>query len=1184
MRISRPATSPRSGFALLITITVLAFLVLLLVSLASLTRVETQVAGNNQKLSEARQNAMMALNLAIGQLQTYAGPDQRISAPANAGTTATNPQRSDDNPHWVGIWRNTTPASDTATPALLTWLVSGNEDPSDPKAWYPDRPVDDPTGDANSDTVWLVGDQTVIEEPSPSVRKRVKLPKQDITVDGLVPGLGGTQTIGRYAWWVGDEGVKARVNLFDPHANSSDLAERGFSFISSQRTAIELIDRNGSSTSLGDLYPDPSSSDFASVEKVSGLQQLSLLSTSSPDVIRDTAKARFHDLTAHSYSVLADAAQGGLKKDLSAGLAAGASEPANTDTIFTPVSGATYGVPTWEMLRSFASTQVSHSAGAPLSPLQNPDLGTGSTVTGPVMTFASLGLNYGTDPSAPDKVNLHLFPCVVLWNPYTVALPANDYTVGFGTSGADIVQFKLRRYVQYTSTANPTDHRWLRADDTTAIIANANERNRMVATFRLMKGGGFSTAGSDAYLRFKVSTGPIPPGQSLVFMLPDNTAAGTAYDPLTTTLVNGITPGESVVMPALNASSDSDKQVTVSTPQATFGTYTSGSQTYTRDPAAPDRFELYQDHFYGGEAMAVLTETDTRAQALTNNWQPPAAGASPRWYHGVLRAAITGLNHNNGALRTYNDSVYGGNLPSAQDIKNGVDTNPVVLWTDIGMTMANTPGFLPWIAHANPRAVAQTRVQLDAQPGGSSANPANGFKKWQYSASRSWPKFNYDPDIPRASAGSGLDNNGTPTDLTLFEFPTPELGLLSLGQLQHANLGTVSAYPAYAIGNSLADFRIQRTSTFAGNPAQVPPAFSPSHYDLSWHLNRALWDRYFFSTVPSGQAPTSTRQGGAARPAWTQANLAAGEPLPNARLRLYDEPAIGALVPASGSSAPYHQAAAHLLVAGGFNVNSTSEQAWRAVLAGSFGVSYRPDSPETAAVAGLKAAFPRFAVPTADDSTSSLDGMWQGYRQLDETQIATLARNIVTEVKTRGPFLSLADFVNRRLANDATGLKGPLQAAIDATTSGTGAANPATMQPFDGQRVDSISSTYTTYIPQHAANDDNMSSAAAHRSRHAFGPKFLTQADVLTALGPVLAVRSDTFLVRAYGEALNPVLAPGAPDYVKGRAWLEAIVQRVPDYVDSTNPWDTPAAGSPSATYGRRFKVISFRWLSPADL
>ena len=50
-----PRRPSRGGFALLITVTLLAFLVLLLVSLATLTRVETQVAGNTQQVGKARQ-------------------------------------------------------------------------------------------------------------------------------------------------------------------------------------------------------------------------------------------------------------------------------------------------------------------------------------------------------------------------------------------------------------------------------------------------------------------------------------------------------------------------------------------------------------------------------------------------------------------------------------------------------------------------------------------------------------------------------------------------------------------------------------------------------------------------------------------------------------------------------------------------------------------------------------------------------------------------------------------------------------------------------------------------------------------------------------------------------------------------------------------------------------------------
>ena len=95
---------------------------------------------------------------------------------------------------------------------------------------------------------------------------------------------------------------------------------------------------------------------------------------------------------------------------------------------------------------------------------------------------------------------------------------------------------------------------------------------------------------------------------------------------------------------------------------------------------------------------------------------------------------------------------------------------------------------------------------------------------------------------------------------------------------------------------------------------------------------------------------------------------------------------------------------------------------------------------------------------------------------------------------------------------------------------------------------------------------------------HAFAPKYLTQADLLSTLGPQLAARSDTFTIRTYGETTNPATAS-----VGSRAWCEAVVQRMPDYVDdSTDAW-AGSAGT-NLTFGRRFKIVSFRWLTPQDI
>ena len=111
-------------------------------------------------------------------------------------------------------------------------------------------------------------------------------------------------------------------------------------------------------------------------------------------------------------------------------------------------------------------------------------------------------------------------------------------------------------------------------------------------------------------------------------------------------------------------------------------------------------------------------------------------------------------------------------------------------------------------------------------------------------------------------------------------------------------------------------------------------------------------------------------------------------------------------------------------------------------------------------------------------------------------------------------------------------------------------------------------------------------------------PGNLIQSDLLQSLGSALTARSDTFTLRCFGEAINPTGETGA-------VWVEAVVQRVPEFIDPTNPAETGssapkplAAGatantdatvSPSLTgvnqiLGRRFKIVSFRWLKADEI
>jgi hypothetical protein len=187
-------------------------------------------------------------------------------------------------------------------------------------------------------------------------------------------------------------------------------------------------------------------------------------------------------------------------------------------------------------------------------------------------------------------------------------------------------------------------------------------------------------------------------------------------------------------------------------------------------------------------------------------------------------------------------------------------------------------------------------------------------------------------------------------------------------------------------------------------------------------------------------------------------------------------------------------------------------------------------------------------------------------RTLKEEEIEQLAENIVLEVRERGPFLSIAEFVNRQPgSNKEHALKGALQAAIDRTESIN--ANFAMDSKF--------------YTAAEIGADGHPFPEALEGMSATGAPGYLTQGDILSAVGSVISARSDTFRVRAYGEAVDPA------NKVIARAWCEAVVQRVPEFVDAA---DAPEIAIDSLTkevnqrFGRRFVVTGFRWLSPEEV
>lgn len=65
----------KSGFALVVALSLMAFVLLLLLSISTLVRVETSSAQTGEDRLSARMNAQLGAYIALGNLQKMAGSD-----------------------------------------------------------------------------------------------------------------------------------------------------------------------------------------------------------------------------------------------------------------------------------------------------------------------------------------------------------------------------------------------------------------------------------------------------------------------------------------------------------------------------------------------------------------------------------------------------------------------------------------------------------------------------------------------------------------------------------------------------------------------------------------------------------------------------------------------------------------------------------------------------------------------------------------------------------------------------------------------------------------------------------------------------------------------------------------------------------------------------------------------------
>jgi hypothetical protein len=434
---------------------------------------------------------------------------------------------------------------------------------------------------------------------------------------------------------------------------------------------------------------------------------------------------------------------------------------------------------------------------------------------------------------------------------------------------------------------------------------------------------------------------------------------------------------------------------------------------------------------------------------------------------------------------------------------------------------------------------------------------------------------------------------------------SPPRDYASLAQFQHLDLTaddktiSIACQPGYAVGNSYASPFLKRKSTIESRKdytilgirkGTAPKAVRANYYDISYLLNTALWDTYYFSTI------SSYSQG-----------------LPkNRNIVLYHTQ------PGESDLNDGVEAAAHLMIHGAQNVNSTSKDAWKALLASTRHMKHAADGgaslPEAMFPRSLEQPVAAELRPTGKDEDS-----FAGFRRLTDDQIDAVAEELARQVRLRGPFVSLSHFINRTLVDLSKDRElsrsGPLQASLDET--GVNISADARKNAFsrvnahldqvalqnngkypradlDGRDPTFFPNTDKAYAPESRDNNPgSMASIIADRTmmtnsrirteqgfRSTGIPGWLTQADVLQAIGPLLSVRSDTFRIRAYGEAVDP------NGKTIARAWCEAVVQRTPEYVDPSNRATDRGAQltKRNQIFGRRFQMVSFRWLSADEI
>lgn len=1004
----------KQGFALVIALSLMAFVLLLLLSISTLVSVEKASSLTTVSRIQAEQAALLSLNIALGNLQEIAGLDQRVTASAEAVADVRGVKQV------TGVWRswegrdhqadglpvapdyasklvtadNEIDVNASGAGRFLGWLVSSANDPIIADAKTPPD-----LAEQVGLTVALVGEGTV-GAGSPDNEVHV-IPTEFTDGNAAV------------AWWISGENTKALLQVAEESTDVLDWSRRLSSSTQADPSVFDITD-----TDKADR-----------LDRVVSRSNLNLLSD------RDSTSASvseefFHDLTTYSRGLLTNTATGGWRRDLSllseqwaqVDLPVGGANPRMYTLSPGVEAPATKGVAggfgalmyPWAKEQDYEGTAAVQEGGASVSwdalvdyALQYQDISTGGFGTvilpiakggrdevprRPVIARIHWVLSFGAESATNGGYDAYLIanPVITIWNPYNVEI-------------SDHVGFKIRVF-------SPVPYGFKFAID---------------------------GASQDDFYSISQFAG-------------DNKLTITVES-----LGETWKPGEARIFSANNVSSN--KNVTMELGYRTdtgfkWGLY----QTYTTKGVGTIPLN-------GSADNAFTVELQKNASA-SFGIECYGGGDNPMEFetHYALPTSVTDLYW---PVLTPTTDV------SLSDVDISVDGPAPFLvaimqfrtvFAELTQESTTARGYAD-----NKPALISTSTSID----GASYSPelyADGYPyDWLFFTPND---INGVDGLPQAGGvnndigfiGTGFEPTLGLNNLAVSGLPTRPLS--SLGELQHFDINYYNPLPPYTanpIGNSSATFAIKSDQVYIEDGT---PAVERTSFDHSYVANHISFDDWFVSSI----APDTS---GASRTLSTVYSdfISDQIDLPNSSYRpakqLSSDDAASAATDLIADNTAWHGVASEIEVEGMFNINSTSVNAWSALLKHLKNGSVPQLSVSEAAwdiqlETGSDNPVSRTTI--AGDPSSQSDSEIRKlatYKRFTDTQIDALANEIVDQIKQRGPFLSLSEFINRQLTTDESAgslsLAGTIEAALNGLQGGGATTNPfADLESSFPDRVD----------------------------------------------------------------------------------------------------------------------------------